>query len=140
MGEGLRETAALHRVKAGYTTGARSIASRSVNRVSVQREGAAGDRKQAIDRVQERRFSTPRRPDNRQELTLADVEGDAIDGQELAIGTLQPVMNGDVPRHKLGAVSAGGSLHAVLGLVPRLPLGRALAGFVQAALEGVVQV
>ncbi|HXY85411.1 MAG TPA: CDP-alcohol phosphatidyltransferase family protein [Gaiellaceae bacterium] len=30
MGEGLRETAALHRVKAGYTTGARSIASRSV--------------------------------------------------------------------------------------------------------------
>jgi CDP-diacylglycerol--glycerol-3-phosphate 3-phosphatidyltransferase len=30
MGEDLRETAALHRVKQGYTTGARSLASRSI--------------------------------------------------------------------------------------------------------------
>jgi hypothetical protein len=92
----------------------RPIASRSVDRAAVERERAAGDRKQAIDRVQERRFSAARRPDDREEFTLADVETDTIDGQKCAVLALQPIVDGDVPRPQPGAVFAVTRLHAAL--------------------------
>src|SRR5207253_5034812 len=52
---------------------------------------------QTVHRVQEGRLAATRGADDCHELTLAQLEIDAVDGQERAAGALAPVVDGHSP-------------------------------------------
>src|SRR5439155_16829505 len=96
----------------------RPVRARARDRLAVQLEGAAGDRLQAVDGVQERRLAAAGGADDRDELARTNVQGDAVDCLKRARRALDPVVDGDVGGAQLGRAAGKGQSRIVYGQLP----------------------
>ena len=83
------------------------IRARSGDRPSVEDQRPAGQRKETVDRVQERGLAAARRTDDAHELAFADFEVRAVDGEEVILAPAASVVHRHAARLELHTHSVG---------------------------------
>jgi len=83
------------------------IRARTGDRPSVEDQRPAGQRKETVDRVEERGLAAARRTDDAHELAFADFEVRAVDGEEVILAPAASVVHRHAARLELHTHSVG---------------------------------
>lgn len=79
-----------------------AIASRPFHLPTIETNAPAFKRNQAVDSIQERRFSAAARADDRDEFALLDLDVDVLDGNEVLAVARRDVLDADALGFQLG--------------------------------------